>query len=52
MDTNIHIFVLKEDKSNQFLQNDGSSQKLSRDEIMDLRAQRVSGKVKNFFLYQ
>ncbi|KAK2561975.1 tRNA (adenine(58)-N(1))-methyltransferase non-catalytic subunit TRM6 [Acropora cervicornis] len=34
----------EEDKSNQFLQNDGASQKLSRDEIMDLKAQGVSGK--------
>ena len=42
----MHIFLLEEDKSNQFLQNDGASQKLSRDEIMDLKAQGVSGKVK------
>lgn len=34
----------EEHKSNQFLQNDGASQKLSRDEIMDLKAQGVSGK--------
>lgn len=33
-----------DDKNNQFLQNDGSSQKLSRDEIMNLKAQGVSGK--------
>ncbi|XP_078349734.1 tRNA (adenine(58)-N(1))-methyltransferase non-catalytic subunit TRM6-like [Oculina patagonica] len=33
-----------EDKNNQFLQNDGTSQKLSRDEIMNLKAQGVSGK--------
>lgn len=33
-----------EDKNNQFLQTDGSSQKLSRDEIMNLKAQGVSGK--------
>lgn len=33
-----------DDKSNRFLQNDGTSQKLSRDEIMNLKAQGVSGK--------
>ena len=35
----------EDDKNNQFLQNDGTSQKLSRDEIMNLKAQGVSGKV-------
>jgi len=34
----------EDDKNNQFLQNDGTSQKLSRDEIMNLKAQGVSGK--------
>lgn len=35
---------VEDDKNNQFLQNDGTSQKLSRDEIMNLKAQGVSGK--------
>ena len=39
----------EDDKNNQFLQNDGASQKLSRDEIMNLKAQGVSGKVKRFY---
>lgn len=37
--------LVEDDKNNQFLQNDGTSQKLSRDEIMNLKAQGVSGKV-------
>jgi len=37
--------LAEDDKNNQFLQNDGTSQKLSRDEIMNLKAQGVSGKV-------
>lgn len=39
------LFLVADDKSNRFLQNDGTSQKLSRDEIMNLKAQGVSGKV-------
>ena len=39
------LFLVGDDKSNRFLQNDGTSQKLSRDEIMNLKAQGVSGKV-------
>ncbi|CAH3150084.1 unnamed protein product [Porites lobata] len=34
----------EDDKNNQFFQTDGTSQKLSRDEIMNLKAQGVSGK--------
>ena len=37
--------LAEDDKNNQFLQNDSTSQKLSRDEIMNLKAQGVSGKV-------
>ena len=36
----------EDDKNNQFFQTDGTSQKLSRDEIMNLKAQGVSGKVR------
>ena len=39
------LLLVADDKSNRFLQNDGTSQKLSRDEIMNLKAQGVSGKV-------
>ena len=39
-------FLADDNKNNQFLQNDGTSQKVSRDEIMNLKAQGVSGKVK------
>ena len=38
-------FLAEDDKNNQFLQSDDTSQKLSRDEIMNLKAQGVSGKV-------
>ena len=38
--------LAEDDKNNQFLQNDGTSQKVSRDEIMNLKAQGVSGKVR------
>lgn len=44
----IYSTFAEDDKSNQFLQNDGASQKLSRDEIMSLKAQGVSGKVRRF----
>ena len=39
-------FLADDNKNNQFLQSDGTSQKVSRDEIMNLKAQGVSGKVK------
>ena len=39
-------------ENNQFLNDDGGSQKLTKDAIMDLKAQGLEGKVFSEFLFQ